>query len=143
MAAAIGLVVFVVVRGLNGWGNLGLLREDGSLVQWLHTSKYPPAVSYVSLELALSWLLLAAFMTWRPPRAVDAVLRPLGQSALFFYVLHAHLLWLIGERDRPAREGRAGDDVPAAAVVIAVLVPACNAYRKYKVAHPRSLAQYV
>ena len=31
----------------------------------------------------------------------------------------------------------------AAAVVIAVLVPACNAYRKYKVAHPRSLAQYV
>src|SRR5262249_56816920 len=76
VAAAIGLVVFLVVRGLNGWGNLGLLREDGSLVQWLHTSKYPPSVSYVSLELALCWLLLAAFMTWSPPRPVDAVLRP-------------------------------------------------------------------
>ena len=143
VAAAIGLAVFGIVRGLNGWGNLGLLRGDGSLVQWLHTSKYPPAVSYVSLELALSWLLLALFMTWKPPRAVDTVLRPLGQSALFFYVLHAHLLWLIGDVTGLKGKGGLGMTFGFAAVVVAVLVPACNAYRKYKLAHPRSLAQYV
>jgi uncharacterized membrane protein len=143
VAAAIGLVVFVVVRGLNGWGNLGLLREDGSLVQWLHTSKYPPAVSYVSLEMALSWLLLAAFMTWKPPRAVDAVLRPLGQSALFFYLIHAHLLFLLGHALGMHGKAGLGMTFLSAALVVAVMVPACNAYRKYKLAHPTSLAQYV
>ena len=112
-------------------------------MQWLHTSKYPPSVSYVALELALCWLLLAAFMTWSPPRPVDAVLRPLGQSALFFYLLHVHLLALLGKATGLAQKGGLEMTFLASAVVIAVLVPACNAYRKYKVAHPRSLAQYV
>jgi uncharacterized membrane protein len=143
VAAAVGLVVFLAVRGLNGWGNLGLMREDGSLVQWLHTSKYPPGVSYVSLEMALSWLLLAAFMTWEPPRGLDAVLRPLGQSALFFYILHVHLLMLMAKALGMQHAAGLGMTFLASAVVIAVLVPACNAYRKYKIAHPRSLAQYV
>jgi len=143
VAGGIGLVVFVVVRGLNGWGNLGLLRVDGSLVQWLHTSKYPPSVSYLSLELAMCWLLLAAFMTWKPPPAVDAVLRPLGQSALFFYLLHVHLLALLGTATGLAQKGGLGISFLASAVVITALIPACNAYRKYKLAHPRSLAQYV
>jgi len=143
LAAAIGLGVFAVVRGLNGWGNLGLPREDGSLVQWLHTSKYPPSVSYVSLELAISWLLLAAFMTWKPPRVVDAVLRPLGQSALFFYLLHAHLLWLLGLGLGLAGKAGLGMTFLAAALVIAILIPACNAYRRYKLEHPASMAQYV
>ncbi len=31
----------------------------------------------------------------------------------------------------------------SSAVVIAVLVPACNAYRRYKLAHPNSIAQYI
>ena len=31
----------------------------------------------------------------------------------------------------------------SAAAVIAVLVPACSAYRRYKVAYPRSIAQYI
>jgi hypothetical protein len=31
----------------------------------------------------------------------------------------------------------------SAAVVIAVLVPACNVYRRYKLAHPKSIAQYI
>ena len=31
----------------------------------------------------------------------------------------------------------------SAAVVVAVLIPACTAYRKYKVSHPRSIAQYI
>src|SRR5439155_20675441 len=58
-AGLAALALFVVVRGLNGYGNMRLLREDGSLVQWLHVSKYPPSLSFTALELGLAALLLA------------------------------------------------------------------------------------
>ena len=45
------LVLFVVLRGLNGFGNLGLPRLDHSVVQWLHVSKYPPSLTFVALEM--------------------------------------------------------------------------------------------
>ena len=143
LAGVVALVVFVVVRGVNGWGNMDLLRENGSLVQWLHVSKYPPSIAYDGLELGIGWLLLALFLVWKPPAWADAVLRPLGQSAFFFYLLHAHLL-AVGARvlQMHGTEGL-GATYLSAAVVIAVLVPACNAYRRYKLAHPRSIAQYI
>ena len=143
LAGVVALAVFFLLRGLNGWGNMDLYREDGSLVQWLHVSKYPPSVAYDALELGIGWLLLALFLVWRPPAWADAVLRPLGQSAFFFYLLHAHLLMVIAYA--LGMHGSAG--LPAtylsSAVVIAILVPACSAYRRYKLAHPRSIAQYI
>jgi hypothetical protein len=93
---------------------MGLLREDGSLAQWLHVSKYPPSVTYDALELGIGWLLLALFLVWRPPAWADAVLRPLGQSAFFFYLLHAHLLALGRVRAAHAREGGPGGHLPSA-----------------------------
>ncbi len=143
LAGLVALAFFFLFRGLNGWGNMGFFREDGSLVQWLHVSKYPPSVTYDGLELGIGWLLLALFLVWRPPAWMDAVLRPLGQSAFFFYLLHAHLL--MAGSYALGMHGTAGlvATYVASAVVIAVLVPACNAYRRYKLAHPTSLAQYI
>lgn len=143
LAGVVALALFLVFRALNGWGNMGLLREDGSLAQWLHVSKYPPSVAYDALELGIAWLLLALFLVWRPPAWADAVLRPLGQSAFFFYLLHAHLLALGGYALHMHGTAGLGMTYLSAAVVIALLVPACNAYRRYKLAHPRSLAQYI
>lgn len=143
LAGVVALGLFFVVRGLNGWGNMALLREDGSLVQWLHVSKYPPSVTYDALELGIAFLLLALFLVWQPPRWVDAVLRPLGQSAFFFYLLHAHLLKVAGELLQMHGTAGLGMTYLSAAVVVAVLIPACTAYRKYKVSHPRSIAQYI
>lgn len=143
LAGVAALVLFLVLRGLNGWGNMGLLRESGSLVQWLHVSKYPPSLAYDGLELGIGWLLLALFLVWRPPAWADAVLRPLGQSAFFFYLLHAHLLAVVSYA--LGMHGTAGllATYLSAAAVIAVLVPACSAYRRYKLAHPKSIAQYI
>ena len=143
LAGVVALALFFLFRGLNGWGNMALLREDGSLVQWLHVSKYPPSVAYDGLELGIAWLLLALFLVWRPPAWADAVLRPLGQSAFFFYLLHAHLLFLAAYLLGMHQKAGLGATYLSAAVVIAVLVPACSAYRRYKLAHPRSVAQYI
>ncbi len=142
-AGLMALLLFVVVRGLNGWGNMGLLRDDGSLAQWLHVSKYPPSIAYDGLELGIGWLLLALFLVWRPPAWADAVLRPLGQSAFFFYLLHAHLLMVASKVLGMHQSAGLAATYVSAAVVVAVLVPACNAYRRYKLAHPRSIAQYI
>jgi len=56
------VVVFLIVRAGNGYGNMLLLREDNTWVQWLHVSKYPPSFSFITLELGLMCLVLAAFM---------------------------------------------------------------------------------
>jgi uncharacterized membrane protein len=137
------LVVFAVVRGLNGFGNSGLLREDGSIVQWLHTSKYPPSLAYTSCELGLAWLLLAAFSSAPIPSWAASVLTPLGQNAFFFYLLHVHLLEGAAELLGLHHKAGLGATYLSAAVVIAVLLPACRAYGRYKRAHPNSWAKYI
>ena len=114
-----------------------------AVVQWLHVSKYPPSITYDALELGIAWLLLALFLVWQPPRWMDAVLRPLGQSAFFFYLLHAHLLAVGGHLLHLHGKAGLGATFVSSAVVVAMLVPACTAYRRYKLAHPRSIAQYI
>jgi uncharacterized membrane protein len=47
------LVLFVLIRGLNGYGNMFMSLEGNTLVQWLHVSKYPPSLAYTLLELGL------------------------------------------------------------------------------------------
>jgi hypothetical protein len=60
-AAALG--IFIVVRGLNDYGNMWVLRTDSSWQQWLHVSKYPPSITYLGLELGILFLCLALLRT--------------------------------------------------------------------------------
>ncbi len=141
------LAVFALVRGIDAYGNMGLHRDDGSLIQWLHVSKYPPALAFATLELGLMALLLAGLLAleraWDRPRWQGNPLLVLGQTALFFYMLHFILLG--------AGAQALGDAIPrglpqaylAAGAVVLALYPACRWYRDFKRRHPRSLAQYV
>jgi uncharacterized membrane protein len=138
------LLLFAVVRGANSFGNMLLYRDDGSLVQWLHVSKYPPSIAYIGLELGIASLMLAALfaVTQRRPGFASPV-QTLGKVALFYYLLHAHLMllagWLAGVIDR--------FDVASAylgaAATVAALYPLCGVYRRYKVAHPGGWTRYV
>jgi uncharacterized membrane protein len=144
-AGALSLLVFAVVRGLNGYGNMRLARDDGSIVQWLHVSKYPPSLSYTALELGIMAVLLALFLELRR-RAGDRPALPLrvlgvfGGVALFYYVLHTHVMKLaalvIG---KPGL----GATYAGAAVTLLGLYPLCRAYQRYKAAHPESLARFI
>lgn len=144
-AGIVLLGLFGVIRGLNAYGNQGLYRENGSLVQWLHVSKYPPGLSYVTLELGICFLLLAAASAYyaeRTPLPWNPLL-VFGQTPLFFYLLHFPLLvksaeWLGLEH----RFGIGGALLGALAVCV-VLYPVCRWYRSYKVAHPQALTRFV
>src|SRR5262245_15927113 len=65
------LVLFAVVRGLDGFGNMGMHRRDGSVLEWLNCSKYPPSIAFFAMELGIMALLLGSFFALqrRVPRA--------------------------------------------------------------------------
>ncbi len=147
LQVGLGLLIgFLVVRGVNGYGNMSLLRDDGSLVQWLHVSKYPPGLSYLTLELGLCFLGLALFFgVFSEARAPGAnhVLLVLGQTPMFFYLLHFPLLVVSAHVLGVEQTLGLGAAYLAAAAVVTLLYPACLLYRRYKAAHKDGWPRYI
>lgn len=138
------LLVFLVVRGLNSYGNMGLPREDGSIVQWLHVSKYPPSVTYDALELGIASLALSGlFVVMRRRPDFLAPVRTLGQVALFYYLLHFHAMLVFALLTGMRVKYGVPSAYLAAASILLVLAPACAWYRGYKAANPGGWRQYV
>lgn len=148
LAGLTGLLLAAFLRRANVYGNMGLLRDDASLVQWLHMSKYPPALVYSLLELGL----MALFLVWflrreRLQRAAPWRWNPLlvfGQTALFFYILHFIVL---GGSALVLAGGMMKHGLPetfaAAGATLLLLYPVCLGYRALKRRHPNSILQYL
>jgi uncharacterized membrane protein len=142
------LLFWAYIRSANTYGNMGLLRDDSTVVQWLHMSKYPPALVYSLMELGLMALLLVFFM--RHERRMDgppSELNPLfvfGQTSLFFYMTH---LVLLGGSAIAIAGGTnlrgLTETYLAAGAAIVVLYPVCIGYRALKRKHPKSVLQYI
>ena len=141
------LGLFVVVRGLDGYGNWNLHREGPGLLQWLHVAKYPPSLSYVCLELGLGLGLLALFVWVDVPGRERPWLAPLslfGASAFFYYLLHVHLM--AGVQQVLGLDTHVDGLLRtwvAAGLTLAVLAGPCWLYRRYKAAHPDGWTRYV
>lgn len=145
------LAVFGLVRGLNGYGNMGLLRDSGELVHWLHVSKYPPSLSYVTLELGCMALALSGLYALNRrfqlrggtlPRPL-AALTTLGQAALFFYVLHLHLLAAVTFVLGVHQQGGILACLLGATLCVAILSVPVARYQRYKSAHPNGWARFL
>ena len=140
-AGVASLAVFAAVRGIDGYGNARIHRDDGSLIQWLHVSKYPPSLAYLALELGLMAILLALFCSLPERRLAPLVL--LGQTAFFFYLLHVHLLEGASYLFDLHRHASLGGTYLAAALTVGALAPLCVLYRRYKSAHRDGWTRYV
>jgi len=85
------LVAFVVIRLLDGFGNIRP-RLGNDWIDFLNVVKYPPSMTFTLLTMGVNLILL-----WLFARARDSwqqFLQPLavfGQAPLFFYVLHLFL----------------------------------------------------
>jgi uncharacterized membrane protein len=143
-----GVLLAAFLRRANVYGNMGLLRDDASLAQWLHVSKYPPALVYSLLELGLMALFLVFFLR-RERRLVGPPWRwnPLlvfGQTALFFYILHFVLL---GGSALAITGGMMQRGLPeafaTAGATLVLLYPVCLGFRRLKKRHPNSILQYI
>ncbi len=147
VGGAAALSLFALVRGLNGYGNMTLYRADGSLLQWLHASKYPPSLAFASLELGLMAVGLGALLVLQrhmrtEPRRMNPLL-VFGQTALFFYLVHFALLFAAAEATGLSNQGGASSAFIAAALVLVPLYPMCLWYRRYKAAHRSGWPQYI
>ena len=141
----LGLGVFAIVRGANGYGNMFLPRADDSITQWLHVSKYPPSLAYAALELGLLALGLAiAGAIERRAASVDrdAPLLVFGQTALFFYLVHFPLLGAAAMALGVFQQAGLVATWLATAGVVVVMLPLCRRYRRVKQARPQSLLRY-
>lgn len=140
------LGVFVVVRGLDGYGNWGLYRDSLAPLQWLHVAKYPPSLSYTALELGLTFVLLALFFQLEDTRS-RPLLHPFlifGSTAFCYYLLHVHLLHLAAKLAGLDRNQHGLlKTYLATAIVLVVLYPLCVRYRRYKAAHPDGWTRYL
>jgi uncharacterized membrane protein len=145
ICGCLSLIVFAVVRGIGAYGDMFLHRADDSWQQWLHVSKYPPSLTYYSLELGILFLCLAFLRTLELRIGVreNGMFYVFGQTAMFFYIVHRLVF------EVPATYfGLRGFDGLAAtyiisAVMLVLLYPACLWYRRVKAAHPRSLLKYL
>ncbi|MFN8256760.1 MAG: heparan-alpha-glucosaminide N-acetyltransferase domain-containing protein [Bacteroidales bacterium] len=144
VAGIISILVFLVVRYFNGYGNMFLYRSDNLLRQWLHVSKYPPSLTYYGLELGLLAFSLALLIKIEAKIGVrpNGPILVFGQTAMFYYLLHRLVLEI------PATYFglRGFGDISTTYIVwAAMLVPlyyACIWYRDLKKAHPDSVLKY-
>jgi len=146
VVAGVAAVVFAIVRGLNGYGNEGLYRRDGGLnaawIEWLHVSKYPPSLTYVALELGIAFALLAALWRVARPRLL-APLALLGQTALFFYLLHVHIMKGVAVALGIYQAKGLAVVYLGWVAVLVLLYPACRWYLRVKRRHPDSVLRFV
>ena len=145
LAGLILMVLFVVVRGIDGYGNMRLHRDNLHLLQWLHVSKYPPSLSFGLLTLGLMCLCLALFMHVYSGKSA-ATLDPLlvfGRTPLFFYILHVHLLTGSAKALDLWKGGGLLTTAAATVAVLAVLHPLCRWFAKVKRSHPQSLLKFI
>ncbi len=139
------LALFAAVRGHNGYGNMGLLRESASLVQWLHVSKYPPSLSFVALELGVMALVLAllTLAATRIAANAEGLVIVLGRTPMFFYLLHIPLLVLAAHALGVAHRLGLGWTYFFAATVVGLLYPLCRRYARYKAGRPDGWTRYI
>jgi uncharacterized membrane protein len=147
LLGALGLLaVFAVVRGADGFGNMGMHRRDSSALEWLNCSKYPPSISFFAMELGVMALLLAACFALqrRVPRTAHwNPLLVIGQVPMFFYLVHFPMIAGWGELGVFTRPQPWWMSWVAALCTVAVLLPVCGAYRWYKQTKKRAWTRYL
>lgn len=143
----LALGLFVLFRAWNGYGNMLLLREDYSLLQWLYVSKYPPSLTFALLELGLMAVMLAGFFRYQrtmkgPVRTWNPLL-VFGQTAFFFYLIHMHILMFSALALGMFMNQGVGAAYLGAFCVLALLYPFCLWFRRFKARRPKGWVRYI
>jgi uncharacterized membrane protein len=129
------LLAFVVVRYLDGFGNIRP-RMSNSWMDFLTPVKYPPSMSFTLMTTGVNLILLWSFS--RAGERIQPFLQPLvvfGRAPLFFYVLHLFLYAGIGYLVAPK-----GTSIPAMVpfwlLGLLILFPLCLLYGRFKRQQP-------
>jgi len=151
VGGAASIVLFFVVRWLNGFGNL-LPRRGNTLIDWLYVSKYPPSVAFLLWTLGVMLLFMALGLHIQERQwfkgGLSGVLLTFGRNPLFFYVIH---LWLYRlqwpdyapRRYVPPFYRSLPESLVFWAVGLVVLWQLCVRYERLKRKYPKPILQYI
>jgi uncharacterized membrane protein len=91
------IVLFVILRTINVYGNLLPWQDYGNLKQtmfsFLNLTKYPPSLSFLLVTLGGAFLFLANSEKWTG-RIVNFFC-VFGRVPFFFYIIHIYLIHLL------------------------------------------------
>lgn len=129
------LAAFLLIRGLNGYGNMLLYREDLSWIQWLHVSKYPPSLAYMLMSLGMAALCFTMLLYHqRSLKGEPWRTNPLlvfGRTPFFFYLVHWPVLIALGKIGG-VEKGGLREACLIALLGLIILYPLCFLYGRYK-----------
>jgi uncharacterized membrane protein len=129
------LAAFVVLRYLGGFGNIRP-RMGNTWVDFLNLVKYPPSIVFTLMTTGINLILLGLLGRVRQPE--QQWLRPLtvlGQTPLFFYVVHLFLYAALGRLLTPQGTSIAAM-YPYWLLGLAMLYPLCLWYGRFKARQP-------
>lgn len=95
ISGAGALVLFVIIRLLDGFGNFH--RAAPGWISFFNLTKYPPDLTFLLLTTGIDLLLLRSWMWLESRRSSGGrTLAVFGSSPLFFYITHLYLYALMG-----------------------------------------------
>lgn len=142
-------LLYVLLRGVNSWGNALAPRLDAGLQQWLNVSKNPPSVAFLALEFSFLGVLLWAYA--RAARASKSaslasalrVVELFGRTALFFYVIHFPLLFIAAMLTGTLHGLLMPGTLLGALLLLAAMYPLCHWYDRYKRSHDNVVTRHL
>jgi uncharacterized membrane protein len=145
VAGASSIILFFIVRYLNGYGNL-IRRWSNNLLDWLYVSKYPPSIAFLLWTLGGACIFMAVgiLITNRDwtNRYILGAIHTFGRVPLFFYITH---LWIYKLRLPHVEPPFYLDLTQTLGLYLVGLVVLClfsTRYEDLKKTHPRFL-QYI
>src|SRR5690606_8961425 len=133
-----GLVAWLVLRLglLQGYGDFLPYQAGGPWIDLLIDSKHPPSLTFLLFNMSISLALLVllnSMSSWLANTRLSWVLTVLGQTALFFFIVHMLFYKTLEVILRGNPIVPVGDPVLRllieTALTMVVLVPICAVYR--------------
>ncbi|RVT99800.1 DUF1624 domain-containing protein [Mucilaginibacter limnophilus] len=146
------LILFVILRSGNFYGDLLPWKEQGSLernlLSFINVTKYPPSLDYLLITLGVANLALAGLENVKS-RFTDWML-VYGRVPLFYYILHFYLLlFFAGIAYFGIKIITRDVGVPLYGVyliwltIVFILYFPCRWYMKYKMTHKQWWLSYL
>ncbi len=141
LALGLGLSCLALFAANMLIGDMWSLYPDNPFI----FGKHPPDFAYLSLYTGLAFLLIALHnrlqrVSLTKPMKVVSIL---GQSSLFFYIIHVRLIEIISPFIAPLQLPALERSLLIVLAVLPVTVVLCVVYRFVKRKHPQSVLQYL
>lgn len=142
------LALWLALRLVGGYGDLGAYRAGDPLSHFLVMSKAPPSLSYLAFKLGIAALIYAGLIAF--PTIIETgplrVLTLIGQTSLCFYVMHIVIYHVLAQLfflfDVPALPGIVYG-YALWMLGMTLLIPLCERYRMLRKQYPESVLRYL